>query len=549
MAIEHSVIEAVRVVDADGVTVEYPWDPNTWYLVRDDRPYLEFLTRGRKAEAIKSEAKYMDVKIKELHDPSEEGTQWQKWDFEAEVARRRRLGEISLQLRVPKDCVLRCYVIPTQLLSFRDVVVMVEEIEEELGIEAAWDLQTNRRDKSWSRTTRGARSHVPTEMIKHVEEEIRAAKSIRRTPFQELASPSRRDAPLAENAIVSHWAARRYGQVHNMVETAAHALATLEARSSRKNPGGRQTTIDEEANRLRGIVNQLLNLRSNLSCLITNAELTTPIYPSPLFQRDHKLRLLLRVFAPSAAQAFSDTKSAQSYYPPMFLNDLWELWGAVWLARELRQLGFSGLPSMERYEIINRRSWRCNWRLVKDEIMVELDFEAEPAFVDYDRLPPVYERSISTMEWVAQKQELDEERPFFGLEMCCSPDYLLRITTPRRKALMVGDACLASPTHHGKKQDKSDTKPHVVEMYRRTIGWSLDGEAISCHPLGGFVVYPPPADAWKEFERLPAASDCTLLCPRPGGDPQASRRLKQLLARIAPEFDDRSRSTNCDVDD
>ncbi len=545
MAVEHAVIEAVRVTDGDGVTIEYPWDPNICYPVRDDRPYLDFLTRGRKAEAFKSEAEHIDVKIKELPGPLEDGTQWQRWDFEAEVARRRRFGEISLKLRVPKDCVLRCYVYPTLLLSFRDVVVMVEEIKEELGIEAAWDLQTNRRDKSWSRTTSGARSHVPTEMIKHVEEELRAADSIRRTPFEELALPLWRDAPLAENAVVSHWAARRYGQVRNLAETAAQALAALEARSRRKNPGNRQTIIDSEAKRLGGIVNQLLGLRSNLACLITDAELATPIYPSPLFQRDHKLRLLLRVFAPSAAQALSDMESARSHYPPIFLNDLWELWGAVWLAKELRRRGFSGLSSMERVETINR----CSWRLVKDEIMVELDFEAEPTLVDYDQLPPVYERSISTMEWVAQNQELDEERPFFGLEMRCSPDYLLRITTPRRKVLMVGDACLASPKHHGKKQDKSDTKPHVVEMYRQTIGWSVEGEVVGCHPLGGFVLYPPPVEAWKDFERLPAASDCTLLCPRPGGDLESSRRLEQLLARIVPEFDDDNGSTVRHVDD
>jgi len=153
------------------------------------------------------------------------------------------------------------------------------------------------------------------------------------------------------------------------------------------------------------------------------------------------------------------------------------------------------------------------------------------------------------LEWAARNQELDEDRPYFGLEMHCSPDYLLRITTPARKVLMVGDACLASSKHHGKKKDKSDTKPHIAELYRRTIGWLAEGEVIGCHPLGGFVLYPPPVDAWKDFDRLPAARDCTLLCPRPGSDPEASHRLEQLLARIAPEFDDGSGSIDRDLDD
>lgn len=538
MAIEHGCIETVRILDADGVAVEHPWDPNTWYLVRDDMPYLDFLIRGPKAQAVKSEFERIDVKLKDLPDPTEAGTQWQRWDFEAEVARRRRIGEISLALNLPKGCVLRCYIIPTLLLSFRDIVVMAEEIEEELGIEAAWDMLADRCDRSWSRTAGGARSNVPTELIKCVEEELQAAHWIRRAPFEELASPSLRDALLAENALVSHWATRRYAQLRDLAETVSHVLAQQEARSRRGNPGTRQIKIDNEATRLRKILVQLADLKSNLAHLVMDAEFATPIYPSPLFQRDHRLRRLLRVFAPPSAQSLCETQSVQSHYPPMYLNDLWELWGAVWLARQLRRLGFSGLPSMERVETVHR----CSWRLAKGAVTVELDFEAEPALVDYDRLPPIYARTISTMEWAARNQDLDEERPYFGLEERCSPDYLIRITTPVRKALMVGDACLASPKHHGKKQNKSDSKPYTVEKYRRTIGWSAEGEMIGCHPLGGFVLFPPPIEGWSSFEGLPAASDCTILCPQPSSDSDTSYRLEQLLARVAPELEDCSRS-------
>ena len=534
MAIEQECIEVVRVLDADGVSVEHPWDPNSWYLVRDDQPYLDFLIRGPKAQAVKSEADHIDVKIKDLPDQSEAGTQWQRWDFEAEVARHRRLGEICLALKVPRSCVLRCYIIPTKLLSFRDVVAMVEEIEEELGIEAAWDMLAGRRDRSWSQTAGGARSNVPAELIKHVEEELQLARWIRRAPFEELASPSPRDALLAENALVSHWATRRHAQVRDLSETVSHVLTAQEAHSRRGNPATRQTNIDNEVKRLREIMGRLTGLKGNLAHLITNDELATPIYPSPLLQRDHRLRRLLRVFAPPSAQSLSETESAQSHYPPMFLNDLWELWGAVWLARQLRRLGFSGLSSMERVEAVNR----CSWRLVKGAITVDMDFEAEPALVEYERLPPVYARTVSTMEWVARNQDLDEERPYFGLEARCSPDYLIRVTTPARKALIVGDACLASPMHHGKKQDKSDTKPRTVEKYRRTIGWSAEGEMIGCHPLGGFVLFPPPIEEWKDYEGLPAASDCTILCPQPGGESDAGYRLEQLLARVAPELED-----------
>lgn len=531
MALAASAIEAVRILDADGIAVEHPWDPDTWYLVRDDQPYLDILVTGPKAQPDRSESQHLDVKLKELPDPAHVGAQWQRWDFETEVARQRRLGELSLKLRVPSDCVLRCYIIPTKLLSFRAVTVMVEEIEEELGIEAAWDMLSGRRDRAWSCAAGGARSNVPAELIRLIEPELQAAQWIRRTPFEELASPSPRDASLAENAVISHWATRRYAQLRDVAETVSQVLDDQEARSCRPNPPRRQTKIDEEVARLRTLLGQLTNLKGNLARLINEAELTTPIYPSPLFQRDHRLRLLLRVFAPPSAQSLSESQSIQSHYPPMFLNDLWELWGAVWLARQLRRLGFSGLSSMERVETLHR----CSWRLTKDAIKIELDFEAEPALADYAQVPPVYERTVSTMEWVAQHQSLDEDRPYFGLETRCSPDYLIRVTTLSSKALLVGDACLASPQHHGTKQDRSDSKPHIVERYRRTIGWSDKGEMVGCHPFGGFALFPPPLDSWRDFEGLPAASDCTILCPQPGAL-EADARLAQLLARVSPEL-------------
>jgi hypothetical protein len=54
--------------------------------------------------------------------------------------------------------------------------------------------------------------------------------------------------------------------------------------------------------------------------------------------------------------------------------------------------------------------------------------------------------------------------------------------------------------------------------------------------MGGFVVFPPPADAWVNFQRLPGAGDCTLLCPSPQGDLEASRRLESLLIVVASEI-------------
>ncbi len=86
VAVEVSVIEAVRLTGADGVSVEYPWDPSAWYLVRDDHAYLDVLMKGRNAQAKGA------TKLEPREEGEEDGQRWQRWNLEAELARQRRLG-------------------------------------------------------------------------------------------------------------------------------------------------------------------------------------------------------------------------------------------------------------------------------------------------------------------------------------------------------------------------------------------------------------------------------------------------------------------------
>jgi hypothetical protein len=105
LAVDKTIIEAVRVTGPDGIGTEYSWEPNTWYLIRDDCPYFEVLIRGFPAQA-KGE-----TKLQVLAESAPDGAIWQRWNLEEDLARQRRLGEISLPLKVPKDCALRCYVV------------------------------------------------------------------------------------------------------------------------------------------------------------------------------------------------------------------------------------------------------------------------------------------------------------------------------------------------------------------------------------------------------------------------------------------------------
>src|SRR5208283_4000625 len=185
MAVTDSVIEAVRVMGEDGEYVQYVWKPSSWYGIRDDRPYLDILVKGNAAQSTDKR-----VKLEHVDDPAPDGARWHRWDFEQDSARDRRFGEITLTLKVPKDTVLRCYIVPTALLSYRDVIAMIEDIESELGVNATWDVGDQRPDRSWSRRGNSGGHMAVQELIKNVEDELRFARSIRRDPFFELGPRS-----------------------------------------------------------------------------------------------------------------------------------------------------------------------------------------------------------------------------------------------------------------------------------------------------------------------------------------------------------------------
>lgn len=524
------MIEAVRVMDADGTWRRLPWNSGTRYLIRDDQPFLEVLVRGPPLRS-KLGRQTDEAKLTVEDEHSEDGAIWQRWDLQSYLARHRRFGEFDIELLVPKSGELHCYVIPTALLDFRDVTVMIEDIESELDLPAAWDLVSERPERSWSRRTNRYGSISAPALIRQVEEEIVGARSIRRDPFFELGPRSRDGTPLAENAIISHWAARRCAQLRDCVTICLRELGVLRSRGDRGHPEKRKARINENTEDVKRITQRLEELTSVVARLGNDdAELATVVYPTPLFHRDVRLRLLQRAFAPLYSEAVSETEAARSTYPPVLLTRLWELWGAVWLVKEFRDMGFTGRCITSSQSSL----MACSWRLQRDEIVVELDFEAEPTFVDYTRLPPPHERSLPALEWAALNQKIDPERPYVALEERCSPDYILRITDGEERFLIVADATLASAAH----QKESDAKPKTVEKYRRTLGWSIDGEIVRCHPMGGFVVCPPPSDGWKPFETIIGSSDCTLLCPSPQNPSEARGRLKNLLKAISPRLVD-----------
>ncbi|MDT0506930.1 hypothetical protein [Novosphingobium sp. MMS21-SN21R] len=204
---------------------------------------------------------------------------------------------------------------------------MVEDVEAETGFNVAWDLGAELPDRSWSRPQPQSRSSPLIEALDKVDEEIGAAISIRRDPFTELAPASRQETPLAENAIVSQWAMRRSSQLREFEKRLSASLEAATRRQALHSPEKRKERIHAEADRLSALCERLSISRAIIARFVREVELGTQIYPSPLLQRDYRLRLLLRAFAPNAFEAIAESESARSSYPPLVLNHLWELWG------------------------------------------------------------------------------------------------------------------------------------------------------------------------------------------------------------------------------
>ena len=75
----------------------------------------------------------------------------------------------------------------------------------------------------------------------------------------------------------------------------------------------------------------------------------------------------------------------------------------------------------------------------------------------------------------------------------------------------------------------------LTSVQYSTLGWAVDCQVVRCHPMGGFVIFPPPASSWHKFENLQDVRDCTLLCPSPRAPAESSARLENLLTAVAPQ--------------
>jgi hypothetical protein len=505
---------------------EWAFDENVWYVITDEHPYLELEVWGRPLVAAHDRDKQRIDQLEHVSDVSS-GHFWQRWMLGDQLARDRTMGGFELPLRVPNGIVLRCYVVPSKLLDVKDFLAMVEDVQTELNRPVAWDPGRDRRIRSWTREAQASRVSMRTRLLEDVREELDVAQWLRRSPLLEQGRRRGVLEPSPENGLVSHWGARRGGDLTEAIERIERELPEYRRRSREHAPEGRRG-MNEVVASMTWELDELRVLRSRVLHHVAVEDLRAPVTFGPLVQRDHRFRKLLRAFAPPPSEVVSESESRWSQFSPISLNGLFERWGAVWIVYQLRQLGFmSGAAMTIGREVLES----CAWRLVRGRVSIEVDYEPHPEMMDFGDVPPIHERDETANEWTVARQLSDDGRTLFGSQTRCSPDYVLRIQGPYGHCLAVGDACLADPAHH--PHDGQASKPATVESYRRSIFWWVNGRLQPCDPMGGFVLFPGPPSGWDALMHQVRHKDVWFICPKPrGADEHARQRFRTFVERL-----------------
>lgn len=517
-------IRRVRYKGVTGELNEQAFDANVHYVISDENPYLDLEIHPSPSLPLQAARPY-ELANSELEKPDANG--WCRWSIGKRFAADRRVGLFELELRVPQDTVLRCYVIPSKLLNVADLWSMIEAVEAELEAPVAWDPDSSRRIRSWAQDRPVACWSITGLLVEAVREELLAAQGLRRNPPLEPGRRGKNLEPAPELTLISQWAVRRARRLAQAEASLALDLREQQLRGREQMPEKRRVplrAVEKETERLLGDVR---TLRARVLHQVIPDEIAQPITFGLLTQRDLRFRRLLSAFAPPSSQLVSESQSPWSRLPPISLNDLFERWGAVWIVNSLRRLGFQGRADKT---VGTERVASCTWNLRRGAVNITLDYEAQPAFLSLDGVPPVEERDGTAETWAAARQFADADRPLFGLSAQCSPDYVLRFQGPGGYVLAVGDACLADPAYH-RQPEKS--KVAEVAGYQKSIVWYVNGRAQHCDPLGGFVLFPGPTEQWIHLANQVRSSDVWICCPIPRSvDVQANERFACFAQRM-----------------
>jgi hypothetical protein len=534
--LRHLVRIATRNLGATDDTLHIrEHDADEVYHIDDLHPWVHFgVNHAKRPELGETQPGYLERSVL-----VSDGLTWHRWcplsKKETTLSAERRFGYYEVQFGGAWSGRLRCYVWPARLFNRQQMTSMIRAIVSEVGRPISWE-RSDSPVRAYATRTTGGRVEVAT-LLKQTVDELHAVELLqkRRRPREESLQADEgdvgdRDSP--EERLIALWALRRLRQIVDYRHSLERAIS-LHKDALWEYAGNRQRIEEHEGALARALptLQAVARTAARVRAIAQGyAQQRGPLALAPSMQRDYRLRRLLRAFNAPTHEWLAEQVSELSTLPPIKAPELFELWGAVHIAKMLRALGWQGGQPTIRG---TSQDWGvsaldgCTWRFMKEDEELIFDFSPRPRVIDLVAIPATHARATSTWQWAAE--QLGASANVLYALAPSTPDYALRWSRGSRYALCIGDASLADPRHQ-----KGNKVAKVCE-YRREVAWRVEGgKVVTCSLGGTFVLFPGPSSHWDAAVHEAARQDCYALCPEPGvqDDADTLQKMAHMLAAM-----------------
>lgn len=499
--------------------------PTHLYSVWDDRPFLliGFADHGEAdlAERCKTHQHIVP------HDQSQHGAPprgSERWwalypvaSSRTTVGEERRYGRIDVELTAPMAVSFACVVHPRKYFTPSTFRRMLDEIRDHFGWSIEWDSPAS---PVHSGTFGVSGEDAVERLVANIQQELQGVRQWLRV-LQRDGDAAAAFAPEAR--LVAAWQTRRAKVLRTQIARQEVFLANAVAGSGgRALPEKRLQDVALSAERARLALRDLMGLAARQRLA------HGPFALSPRMQRDHRLRRLLRAFAPTRRERWSDVVSGEpSELPPLKAADVFEYWCAAVLANAARECGWALEGQEGRSDqpdggvpVFHQSTFR------KDDCRLTICFQPDVAETQARSVDFVDVRGQQGVEAVAARRGDVDGLVAYGKE---TPDFaLLLVLADGRRAFAIGDAALTDPARGGPRE-----KIERMIRYRDRIAWRASGRTHRCQETCTFVMFPGPQSTWDGV-LAPVPCDSVVLCADPAADPDlaVARRFAALMEHL-----------------
>lgn len=518
-----------------GAPIVVPYQAGAIYSIDDENPWLciGFL-ESRKAQPM---GKQKVGTLERYLDGPADGLTWWKWQplarHDKSIGRERRYGHYHTALREPLHITLQCYVWPGRFCDPLRYQTMLAEIEQEFGRPIEWE-----RSEVSIRSRVAPRRGRPTdaELLLTIRDELYAVHALERTGAlseSAITVPELAEAASPEARLVAMWSWRRLADVVQMRQRQTRAAELHGAEAGDPNHARAQRRMERAAAE-RADEDEAARLMTQVSRIADRRRSDLLSFDlSPAMQRDHRLRRLVRAFAPETREHWASTPTLQmSTSPPLKAPDVFELWSVARLVRAISGLGWTVMRREASRATVAPVAEPYRVEFSKGDLVLTLEHNPTVHRLDCGPAPPMHARRVPLIEWASANVPGPEGLVAAG---DLTPDYALRISSGANEplALALGDATLSDPKYVTEPEEGSEsnrTKADKMITYRERIGWRAGGRLIRCLPACTFIILPGPPSRWEAMTSL-VGVDSVFIFPDPGAadDLDATTRVAGLV--------------------